>query len=122
MPQGSCCEPMLFQVFTNNVGNNIVSSLLFVDYLKIFRVIKNNDDLLVLHCNLNSLMEWSDRNGLNLNTSKYSVITFSKSENPSQYTYDINENALMWSLEIKDLVVILDRQLKFTQQDYWTSI
>lgn len=64
---------------------------------------------------LNSLVQWSIKNELILNTSKCSVVTFSKRHNPSQYAYDINSQTLMRSVEIKDLGVFFDQQLNFTQ-------
>lgn len=114
VPQGSHCGPVLFKLFTNDVGEVLDSlHLLFADDLKLYRAIRNTQDYLVLQHDLERLVSWSESNGLCLNPVKCSVITFSKSRNFKRFAYDINGDTLGRSSQVKDLGIIFDEQINF---------
>lgn len=108
------CGPILFKLFTNDVGACLESNhLLFADDLKLYRVIKDKQDSLILQRDLDNLYRWSMCNGLHMNGSKCFVITFSKAHNYYQHIYDINSETLQRTTLIKDLGITLDHKLSF---------
>lgn len=114
VPQGSHSGPLLFLLFTNDISRNLDSShLLFADDLKIYRTIRNNHDSMALQNDLRKLSNWSYENGLHLNASKCSVITFSRSRNLQHFIYDVNAENLTRSSQVKDLGIFFDNELNF---------
>ena len=59
------------------------------------------------------LTNWSDQNGLTLNTNKCNVISFYKGNNPLLFDYFINSDKLNRVSVIKDLVVLFDSSVTF---------
>jgi hypothetical protein len=110
--QGSHCGPWLFLLFTNDLSAGLTSPhLSFADDLKVYRAINSIQDSEALQKDIDTLAEWSRVNGLHLNPSKCSVITFSKSKNLSRFIYDLNGDELTRTDQVKDLGVILDTEL-----------
>lgn len=114
VPQGSVLGPLLFNVFINDLGENLRSSyLLFADDLKIYAKIRSLCDDLVLQNDLVRLSEWCDRNELRLNIGKCKFISFNIKRNPLMTTYYINDAPLEQVTQVNDLGVLLDSKLKF---------
>ena len=68
VPQGSVLGPLLFLLFVNDVADNVENSsfYLFADDLKLFSTSPNS---LVLD-DINSLLDWSNLNGLQFHPKK----------------------------------------------------
>jgi hypothetical protein len=66
--------------------------LLFADDFKLYRVMMNNDDTVLLQNDLNALVFWCKNNGLQLNVSK---CTFSRKLISSIRYYSINDELLL---------------------------
>ena len=61
IPQGTVLGPLLFVIYINGILENITSDgFLFDDDTKIFRTITSKDDALRLQSDIDSLKEWSE--------------------------------------------------------------
>jgi hypothetical protein len=94
---------------------------LFADYTQIYKEISCEDDVSVLHADLDQLQKWSDTWLLKFHPNKCKVMTVSnktKLENKSSY-HLYNNEAEEVELEIsegeKDIGVLVDRNLSFSK-------
>ena len=87
VPQGSHLGLLLFCVYINDIVNHIkhANILIYADDIKIFTVINSVEDSRLLQADLKLVAKWCDENGLILNTSKCSVISFHKNKPPFLY-------------------------------------
>lgn len=117
VPQGSILGPLLFVLFINDVGKCFYHSdfLLFADDMKIFKVINSNDDFDLLQQDLNRFRSYCASNKLDLNVTKCSCITFSRSPTPLQYVYKINDQVLTRTNSVIDLGITIDSKLLFDE-------
>mgnify|MGYP000863144663 CR=1 FL=1 len=90
--------------------------LLYADDLKLFRVIQGNKDRELLQHDLNKLAEWSSKNKLPLNIKKCYKMTFTRSLQPIDTAYSIGEETLESHEKMRDLGVVVQRDLKFGEQ------
>ncbi|VDP46745.1 unnamed protein product [Schistosoma curassoni] len=73
VPQGSALGP-LFLIYINDLPQPVTSDLLlFADDVKLWKEIRNQDDIQALQEDLSRLQSWADDNGLTFNTSKCKV-------------------------------------------------
>lgn len=116
VPQGSHLGPVLFNIFINDIGHKLISEyLLYADDLKIFRGVVGDDDINILQQDINELCSWCEVNKLNLNITKCAFVSFSRSHNPRPAAYMLNGHRLQEVKSTKDLGVIIDNKLTFTQ-------
>lgn len=118
VPQGSVLGPILFAVFINDIASTIQDChiSMYADDLKIFKAIVNETDSLVLQSAVDSLSSWCRLNGMFLNVSKCSTISFSRSNSPNHFNYIIMDDVLDRKYLIKDLGILIDAKLTFKQQ------
>lgn len=124
VPQGSHLGPLLFLLFINDVVKVFKFSrcLLFADDLKIFTRVCNRLDALRLQFDLNRLIHWCKINRLNLNVSKCFNVTFHRNKTPVLMDYYIDGTKLERKLKVKDLGVMFDTKVSFTEHiNYITS-
>lgn len=76
VPQGSHLGPILFVIFTNNIG--IDNILTYADDTKIFKIINNMDDRDLLQKNIELLNTWAKKHQLTLNISKTYHMSYGK--------------------------------------------
>lgn len=91
------------------------SKLLFADDLKIYRVVKSTLDCCVLQADIEKLLSWCQINGMQVNASKCKVITYTRGQSPIRFDYTMNHAPLERVYSIKDLGIILDSKLRFTE-------
>jgi ribonucleases P/MRP protein subunit RPP40 len=114
VPQGSHLGPLLFTIFINDIGDGITSNFcLFADDLKLYRSIKDDNDCSALQSDLFYLSEWCFRNNLSLNEEKCYYMVFSRGEGVEGH-YTLNGSSLERTHSVRDLGVILDSKLSFT--------
>lgn len=115
VPQGSHLGPLLFILFINDVISIFynVEVLLFADDMKLFKVINDVHDCIILQENLNNFFKWCSSNKLQLNINKCQVMRFHKIKLPIMYNYSLCNVDLISVIEILDLGIIFDQKLCF---------
>ena len=75
VPQGSVLGPLLFLIYINDLGTNIVSKMSkFADDTKLCHIARNPDDITELQDDINKLVEWANKWQMNFNVDKCSVM------------------------------------------------
>ena len=118
VPQGSHLGPVLFLIFINDLSYVFTECqfLFFADDLKIFRIISNRSDCMLLQNEIAKLLAWCNKNNMILNTTKCKVISFSRKKHLIDTTYAISDSPLPRVTLINDLGVIFDSELRFINQ------
>ena len=118
VPQGSNLGPYLFLMFVADVHEYLGSSccLLYADDLKLYRAINGDRDQMLLQQDLNELTEWSHRNKLTLSIEKCCKMTFTRAPQPIRTTYSKGGEILESHDKMRDLGVILQKDLSFMEQ------
>lgn len=123
--QGTIIGPLLFLVFfdDSNMCNGDIRSFNFADDSKGACVINNRFDTEKLQSAINKFSIWCNKNGLEVNTSKCKVISFSskKKSNVIIADYFINDEPIERVYEIRDLGVIMDHKMNFDSHIEYTK-
>lgn len=115
VPQGSNLGPLLFLLFINDLPRvTTCEVLMFADDVKVFDIIKSVDDCQHLQNNLELIVRWSEKNRLDLNINKCTVMSFHKKNFPIQFMYNIKGIFLGNVANFKDLGVTFDTELTFS--------
>ena len=117
VPQGSHIGPLCFLIFVNDVASLFPEDIhfsLFADDLKLFSIIRGSSDSVALQLAVNSFYDWCCANNLYLNLDKCSTITYSRSNMPITHNYSIDGRDLSRVTTIKDLGIIFDTRLTFS--------
>ena len=113
IPQGSILGPLLFNIYINDLPNNINSHIkIFADDTKIFNSSHNSK---LLQKDINSLLEWSDIWQLKFNFAKCKVLHCGLGNENKEYFFntDTSNVKINSCSEEKDLGVIFDDKLLF---------
>jgi hypothetical protein len=123
VPQGSHLGPLLFLIYINDMDKCLKHSniLLFADDAKIYREVKNISDCDKLQEDLNHLQLYCQQNQLFINGSKCSSLSYSRNKKKITYNYQVAGTVLKSTHEIKDLGVILDEKLSYTNHIEYVS-
>ena len=124
--QGSHLGPLLFFLFINDIVAVIrhLKLLIFADDAKMYKRIETVKYLADLQSEINSLVNWSRLNALDLNIGKCHIISFHKSKSQfiDQHVYKISDVKISRVNSIKDLGFYLDSNLRYSGQiDYLCS-
>jgi hypothetical protein len=113
VPQGSTIGPLLFLIFINDLAMKPMLNelVLFADDIKLFGCATNRRDRARLQMDIDTVMEWSKANRLQLAESKCMVLRLGKRNN--KYVYNIGGEKLPDTTTIKDLGVWVDDRLSF---------
>lgn len=117
VPQGSNLGPLLFLIAINDICSNISNSktLLFADDFKIYREITSIEDCICLQRDLENVVDWCSANAFKFNNKKCSTMSLTLNRNIVHYNnYNINDTQLQRSKNEKDLGVMVDCNLGFT--------
>lgn len=116
VPQGSVIGPLLFNVFIDDVTLVLKNRcLLYADDMKVYSRIGTPSDAFALQNDLDSLQQWCVDNGLHLNVSKCSVMSFTRSKSPVLFDYLISGVTLPRLKTVRDLGVVFDAGLTFNE-------
>lgn len=108
VPQGSHIGPLLYIIFTNDLG---LDELTYADDTKLFMIIRNLLDRNVLQQKINRLESWSAENGLTLNPTKTYHVSYGLRLVHSLYFL---KNSIIAEVDsVRDLGIIFDKELTF---------
>lgn len=114
VPQGSHLGPFLFLLFMNDVNSVLrCHKKSYADDFKIYAIIEKLDDAEFLQHQFETFADWCRRNRMVLNTSKCSVISFTRKRSPLIHNYSLSGVSLARESLVKDLGVLLDSKLTF---------
>ncbi len=115
VPQGSVLGPILFLIYINDLDSNLTSKIgKFADDTKMCKGIRNREVVDKLQQDLDRLSLWSSDWQMQFNIDKCSVIHIGK--NNSQPQYSLCNKVLKTSKKERDLGIIMDDSLKFSEQ------
>lgn len=115
VPQGSILGPILFLLYTNDLGSNLsqgTSIALYADDAKIFRPILSAYDCRMLQADLHRLENWSGLWKLSFNTAKCKILSFYRSPHFS-FPYCLNNDTLTNITEFNDLGVNVSKNFSW---------
>ena len=118
VPQGGNLAPFLFVIYVNEIPRIIKHSkcLLFADDLKIYKEINTVHDAEDFQADVLALEQWTGVNHLPLNVKKCKTVTYTRRRDPITMQYTIQGEVLDRVDEIRDLGVLMERNLKYTKQ------
>ena len=117
VPQGTVLGPILFILYINDLTAVLKSSAIkiFADDSKLIKSIENEEDRKMLLEDLFAVIKWAEENKMELNESKFMLLQHGKNENMKQ-PYQVTERILLEKSEYaKDLGILVDSDLKFSQ-------
>lgn len=122
VPQGSHLGPILFALYLNDLFGMLknVKSLAYADDIKIFKTIKTDSDANTLQAALNTIIQWCGINGMNLNTSKCHLISFTRRHTRHDHTYSIGNSFFNRVNQLMDLGVLLNQKMDFNPHTAFT--
>jgi hypothetical protein len=114
LPQGTVLGPTLFLGFVNDIGVDVKSKIrLFADDCILYESIRTKADEQKLQSALNTIQNWADVNGMKLNGSKTTVISFSRKRNVIDTKYSLKGTDLQKSKTCKYLGLTFQDNLKW---------
>lgn len=116
VPQGSHLGPFLFLLFMNDVNTVLrCHKKSYADDFKIYAIIEKQEDAVFLQNQFETFADWCGKNRMVLNTSKCSVISFTRKRLPLIHSYSLSGVPLARESSVKDLGVLLDSKLTFSE-------
>jgi hypothetical protein len=116
VPQGTVLGPLLFNIFIDDIKENISSKLrLYADDCVVYRQIKNEVDVQLLQEDLNNIAKWVKHNKMGLNIKKCKVIKFGSRIDDMEQKYKIGENTLENVNTYKYLGIIFKKDLSWRE-------
>ena len=115
VPQGSILGPILFILYTNDIGDHLsqgTTIALYADDTKVFRPIHSIQDCRMLQSDLCRLQTWSCTWKLAFNTAKCQVISFGRKINFA-FNYRLNNDLLVYASDFNDLGVTVSNTLSW---------
>lgn len=122
VPQGSHLGPLLFILFVNDISYILkhLKILIYADDMKLFMEITNEKDVDTYLREICIFDQWCNKSLLQLNVKKCNLITFSRKHSIPPITVSLGNQVVVKCDRIRDLGVILDSKLAFT--DHYNAI
>ena len=114
VPQGTVLGPLLFSLHINDLMSDIESVIrLFADDRVCYRKIKDIEDTLKLHKDIDRLGIWARKWGMRFQPVKCNMMQLTKKHNKIDDSYTLERTALENVESIKYLVVTINSDLKW---------
>ncbi len=135
VPQGTVLGPLMFLLYINDIGDNILSKLrLFADDSLLYLGIENRQDSLQLQEDLDKLVAWADKWQMKFNATKCYVLRITNKKNPTLHNYTMHGHILevvdqnpylgvqftshlKWDTHIDNIVSKANRSLGFLRRN-----
>ena len=115
VPQGTVLGPLMFLIYINDIGEDVLSTLkLFADDCILYQTISIPSDCHKLQEDLNNVYQWSKLWQMNFNINKCVVLKCYKSASPITAHYYLNNHIPECVKEHSYLGVILDQTMSFS--------
>jgi ribonucleases P/MRP protein subunit RPP40 len=115
VPQGSVLGPILFLVYINDLDIDLISKIgKFADDSKLLGSVGTVEGVENLRKDLKNLEIWAEKWQMQFNVNKCSVIHLGK--NNPQSTFSLYNEEIKNSIKERDLGVIIDKTMKFSEQ------
>ena len=124
VPQGSILGPILFVLFINDLPQGLhpdTNLALYADDTKIWRSIRNDNDIAQLQLDIDYLHKWSVNNKMNFHRDKCKVLPIKHKESPlimlpfAIHHYHMADNLLVYADSEKDLGVQINCNFDFKE-------
>ena len=107
--------PVLFVIYINDLDVDLVSKIgKFADDTKMYKSVRDINDVEILRSDLNKLDTWAKNWQMEFNKDKCVVIHLGRANNKMEYK--LGENLLKSSTQERNLGVIVDHSMKFSEQ------
>lgn len=126
VPQGSILGPLLFNVFVIDLEHKINSCSVhyYADDIQVMlscRVSECHEAFQKISEDLNSILQWTRDNGLQININKTDAIIFGSEKNRNELRISdpkltMDNNNINFNDHVKNLGLIMDEKLNFTKQ------
>ena len=95
VPQGTVLGPLMFLLYINDIGNNIISKIrLFADDSLLYLAISSLDDCKLLQKDLDRMVLWTKQWQMIFNPLKCYVLKITRSKKPVMFDYTIDGHIL----------------------------
>ena len=114
VPQGTVMGPLLFLLFINDISADVSSSIrLFADDCLIYRDIRSPRDAELLQQDLNKVVDWSKKWGMQFNVKKCNILSVTQKDikNRVGYNYSMDGQPLETTDSTPYLGVTLNQKL-----------
>ena len=111
VPQGSVLGPILFIIFTNDLDDAVLDSILgkFADDTRVQRNISQASDCAILQKDLDNIITWSKHNNMELHEDKFELLSY------NTYKYQTPNNSIIKAKSlVRDLGVQLSSEYSWT--------
>jgi hypothetical protein len=114
VPQGSVLGPLLFLIFINDIDYKLKSKLCkFADDSKLGNKCKTKNEVDELQNDLNEIFNWCNKWDMELNFDKCAVLHVGRTNANNDYM--LNNSKIKTVVSEKDLGVLVDDNLKFSE-------